>query len=126
MVFRVESRQAHLGGGGGSLRVEPAVVALWGLGAGIVYGGIGGVVDRGQRDGVWGRAHDLYVLAWYGLSASGFFAAGFGAAVGGGVGDVALLSTLRLALVLTFVLAAASLLAAGAMVLFRPRVAVAG
>lgn len=91
------------------------MVGVWGLATGICYGAIARTLDlRRDTNRRTGRAQDFYVLAWYGLAATGFAAAGFSAAIYLGADDVALLATLRLALVLTFVLAVAALLAAGA------------
>lgn len=99
--------------------MEPALVTVWGVATAIVYGGVGRTLDLRPRRAALERAHDFYVLGWYGLMASGLSAAACGAVFWVGIDDFALLATLQLAIVLTFVLASAALIAAGASLLPR-------
>jgi MFS family permease len=92
--------------------VDLVLLGAWGVLSGVGYAAIAFRVDRAprRRD----RAQDSYAIGWYGLAATSFLLAGDAAAQWGGADDLALRATLRLGLVLSFVLAIASLLTAGA------------
>lgn len=92
--------------------MDPLLLGAWGVSTGIAYGAIARRVDRARplRD----RAQDFYVLGWYALAATSFMLAGYAAAIWGEADDPALIATMRLGLVLSFVLAIAALLTAGA------------
>ena len=92
--------------------MEPVTALAWGLASGIVYAGVALRVDRIRWQAPRRHAQDFYVLGWWALSATGFLAAAHAAIVWSSVDDLALLATLRLGLVLSFVLAVASLIAA--------------
>lgn len=91
--------------------MDLVLLAVWGVATGVSYAAIAHRVDHapGRR----GRAHDFYAIAWYGLAATSFLLAAYAGALWSGTQDVALLATVRLGLVLSFVLAVAALLAAG-------------
>lgn len=84
----------------------------WGVVTGIAYGIIARRVDSAPRERA--RAYDFYAIGWYGLAATSFLLSAYAAALWGGGDDIALLATVRLGLVLSFVLSIAALLAAGA------------
>lgn len=92
--------------------MDPLLLGAWGVATGIAYGAIARRVDRARR--LRDRAQDFYVLGWYALAGTSFMLAGYAAAIWGGTDDPALLATVRLGLVLSFVLAIAALLTAGA------------
>ncbi|HUR68594.1 MAG TPA: hypothetical protein VM370_05050 [Candidatus Thermoplasmatota archaeon] len=92
--------------------MEPVVVAAWGFASGVGYAAVAWRVDRARWDPGRRGAQDFYVLAWWALAATGFLGAAHAAAIGGGFDDVALVTTLRLGIVLAFVLAVAALFAA--------------
>lgn len=78
---------------------------------GVLCAAVGRRIDTALRGG--GVARDYFALAWYALAAFGFLFAAFAGLVRGGATDLVLLATLRLGLVLAFVLALAALTAAG-------------
>ena len=86
------------------------LLGLWGVASGLAYGAIARRVERARR--VRDRAQDFYAIAWYGLAATSFLFAAYAGALWGGQ-DVALVATVRLGLILSFVLAIAALLTAG-------------
>lgn len=92
--------------------MEPGPVVAAGFALGILYSAVAVRMDRLRWEPARKHAQDFYVLGWWALAASAFLSAADSALVWAGATDLAVSATLRLGVVLAFVLAAASLLAA--------------
>lgn len=94
--------------------MEATWVVAWGLSTGILYAWLARRLDKRVKGRAAQRARDFFVLGWYALAATAFIAALEATLAWQSVEDLPLHSTLRLAVMLSFVLAMASLVAAGA------------
>lgn len=94
------------------MALDPGWVVAWGVGTGVLYLWLATRLDKRVKGRAQQRARDFFVLGWYALAATAFLA-GFQASLAWrSVDDIPLLATLRLAVMLSFVLALASIAAA--------------
>lgn len=93
--------------------MDPATASVWGVVTGMLYAAVARRLGRSPTDDARPHAKDFFVVGWYALAASGFLAAAHSSLVWGDVHDLALVATLRLGVVLAFVLAATAFLTAG-------------
>ena len=93
---------------------EPVSVVAWGIGTGVLYAWLAKRLDKRVQGRAAQRARDFFVLGWYALAATAFVAAFQASLAWRDVEDIPLHATLKLAVTLSFVLALASMIAAGA------------
>lgn len=92
--------------------MEPQIAAAAGLLLGLSCALVAFLVDRARWHPTQHHAQDFYVMGWWALAATAFLNSTHSALVWGGIDRLALSATLRLSVVLAFVLAAAALVAA--------------
>lgn len=96
------------------MALDPGWVVAWGAGTGVLYAWLAWRLDKRVQGRAQQRARDFFVLGWYALATTGFLAALQASLAWRDVDDLPLQATLKLAVTLSFVLALASIIAAGA------------